>query len=483
MPRLTRFQFKITVCLCSFLYLGPRAWCETPDDDSTSVPAAIQPDQEQKGIDWGPLLWQSFFFTSVEQTYRLSTQSYTRAALKGKFIDDWGRSIGNLHGWADGDPFLTNYVGHPMQGAVSGFIFVQNDRRYKNTEFGRNREYWKSRMRATLFSFAFSLQFELGPYSESTIGNTGSYFPQQGLVDEAITPTIGLVWMIGEDWIDKAIVAPLEVRTRQRWIKMMLRSGLNPSRSMANAMRLEVPWHRDTRPGIFGTSNAPMLAASNPPPIKYKSLTGELPKAVKPIPHDTEPKLSDLTSVVVPTFELSPVYSYFQLAAGKSGSLSCNGGGAAATYNFTSWLGITADVSGCKMVSPGTNLSGDSTTYLLGPRFALRRGRRWTPWIEILAGGDKFAYEQFYPDRVPPNLPYVNPGDPNPNHSLYTSQEQTNAFAFAVGGGLDFALNRVFAIHAIDIVDVHTWARSVNGTDYPNNLRASTGVALRFGGW
>jgi hypothetical protein len=483
MPRLTRLQLKITVGLCSLFCFVSQAKSWEAEDDPASVPVAEESDQEQRGVNWGPLLWQSFFFTSVEQGFRLGTQNETRHALKGKFFDDWARSIGNLHGWADGDTFLTNYIGHPMQGAVSAYIFVQNDRRYKRAEFGRNREYWKSRLRATLFSFVYSQQFELGPYSEASIGNAQSYFPQWGFVDQAITPTVGLVWMIGEDSIDKYIVKRLEERTSNRWVKMVLRAGLNPSRSMANVMRLEVPWHRDTRPGVFGHSNAPMLAKSDPPPIKYMGLTGAVPAAVKPLPQDVEPKLSDLSPMLVPRFEFSTVYSYFQLAAGKSGSLSCNGGGATATYNLASWFGLTADVSGCKMISPGTNLSGDSTTYLIGPRFTLRKWRRWTPWAQVLVGGNKFAYEQYYPDRKPANLPPIDPGDYNPYHSLYTSQFQTNAFALAGGVGLDFVINRAFAIRAIDIEDVHTWARNLNGTHYPNNIRASTGVALRFGNW
>lgn len=49
--------------------------------------------------------------------------------------------IDNLHGWRMAIPFLVNYVGHPMQGAVSGFIFVQNDPECEKAEFGKNRAY------------------------------------------------------------------------------------------------------------------------------------------------------------------------------------------------------------------------------------------------------------------------------------------------------------------------------------------------------
>jgi hypothetical protein len=460
------------------------AHARTDDPAGENLPASAADDQSESGVDWGAVLWQSLFFTGVEHGFRLGTQSYTRDALQGKFFPDWGRSIGNLHGWGDGDPFLTNYIGHPMQGAVSAFIFAQNDRKYKRVEFGRNREYWKSRLRATLFSFAFSEQFELGLLSEATIGNTQSYYPQQGLVDQVITPTVGMLWMIGEDSIDKYIVQRFEAKTDKPWVKMMLRAGLNPSRSMANAMRLEVPWQRDTRPGIFKKSQSPLLAAAHP--LKVQSLNLLEPGAggVKSTAsQNAPPPLNDLQPMMASQLELSTSYSYFQLAAGKQGALACNGGGASMTYNFNSWFGLTADVSGCKMLLSTENLSGDSLTYLLGPRFAWRKWRRWTPYVQVLAGGNKFSFERFYPDRVPPDLPHVNPGDPDPSHSLYTSQEQTNAFAMGFGGGLDFSLNRVFAIHAVELQDVHTWARAINGTHYPNNVRISTGVSLHFGNW
>ena len=38
-----------------------------------------------------------------------------------------------------------------MQGAVSGYIWVQNDGRYRFAEFGKNRDYWESRLRAAAY--------------------------------------------------------------------------------------------------------------------------------------------------------------------------------------------------------------------------------------------------------------------------------------------------------------------------------------------
>jgi len=102
-----------------------------------------------------------------------------------------------------------------MQGAINSFIFIQNDRRYRCAELGRNLVYWKSRARATLFAFVASEALELGPISEASIGNAQQYYPQWGLVDHVITPTVGLAWTIAEDFLDEAVMRDLR-RIRER---------------------------------------------------------------------------------------------------------------------------------------------------------------------------------------------------------------------------------------------------------------------------
>ena len=457
--------------------------------DPATAPVSVPAQPYGPHIRWKPLLWESLFFLGVEHGYRLGTENFTRDRLHGKFFPDFGRSAGNLHGWGDGDPFIINYIGHPMEGSVTGLIFVQNDMKYQKTEFGRNRDYWKSRLRATAFAFFSSAQFEVGPLSEASLGNTQAYYPQQGLVDHVVTPAIGLVWMIGEDAIDQYLVKRIEAHSQNRWVKMFARSALNPSRSMANAMRMEVPWHRDTRPGVFGGESTTLAAGSGAvPPLGSRfvdsppaSLVAEPASAVLPVAE--RPPLSDLNPSLVPTFELSTSYSYTQLSLGKAGSLSCHGGGATANYNVNSWLGIIADVWGCKMLAPGHNISGDSTTYVLGPRFTWRKSARWQPYLQFLAGGDKLTIETTYPERKPPDTDKLGQGALATAHSRYNSQDATNSFAIQFGGGIDYAVNRAVAIHVADVQDLHTWAKSLNGRVYPNNLRISTGLVFRFGTW
>jgi hypothetical protein len=76
----------------------------------------------QRGVDWWPLVGETFFFLSVENAFRSATEEGTRDAFGHGFFHGYVNAVGNLHGWNDGDPFYVNYVGHPMKGAVSGLM-------------------------------------------------------------------------------------------------------------------------------------------------------------------------------------------------------------------------------------------------------------------------------------------------------------------------------------------------------------------------
>ena len=138
------------------------------------------PVKEPTGVDWSALLRESFAFLTLEHGFRYMTENGTRHPHSG-FVKGYVDSLNNLHGWGDGDPFLVNWVGHPMQGAVAGFLFAQNDRKYRFVEFGKNRWYWKSRLRATAYSWAYSEQFEIGPLSEAALGTPRRPFRSRDL--------------------------------------------------------------------------------------------------------------------------------------------------------------------------------------------------------------------------------------------------------------------------------------------------------------
>ena len=96
-------------------------------------------------IRWRPVLRESVQFLFFENGYRL-LQRKTRDDLGGPFFHDWGDSVKGIRGWNDGDPIITNYIAHPMQGAVSGDFLIQNDPKGKSIEFGNNKPYWISRL-------------------------------------------------------------------------------------------------------------------------------------------------------------------------------------------------------------------------------------------------------------------------------------------------------------------------------------------------
>jgi hypothetical protein len=434
-----------------------------PVDDPAPASADLAGD-EAGSVQWGPLFKESLFFLGVEHAFRVSTDPGVRAALNGSFFTGYVDSVENLHGWADGDPFLVNYVGHPIQGAVSGYIWIHNDLRYRTAEIGRNRRYWTGRLRATAYAWAYSEEFEIGPISEASIGHSQAHFPQQGFVDQVITPVIGGVWMIGEDAIDRFVIKPIEAHTRSPWLKIVARGFLNPSRTFANCMELELPWYRETRSGVFGKNSL----AKDVPPRKWAAAKSDPPPADPPEVPGVSP------------FEFALSFNQMLLGAGNR-NVACAGGGGTALFNLNSVVGIEADVAGCKMLGLEANLSGDALTFAAGPRFSYRNSSRWTPWVNVLLGGEKLTQEAFYPAEKAIVKATAPPGtSPFALHSLYTQDYSTAGFALSMGGGVDWALNRVVAFRVGNLEYSHAWLHDLNGESYPNELRLTTGVVLRL---
>ena len=148
--------------------------------------------------------------------------------------------------WRDGDSAFPNYVAHPMQGAVTGYIQVQNDPKGKRASITDGSVYWKSRLKAMGWSAVYSTQFEMGPYSEATIGNVGKTPGTMGYVDLVVTPTGGFGIMVAEDAFDHFVVARLERHAHPRMMRVM-RMVFSPNSTLANVLRFKKPWRRDNR--------------------------------------------------------------------------------------------------------------------------------------------------------------------------------------------------------------------------------------------
>ncbi len=422
---------------------------------------SIRPETGE-GVRWGDLSRASARFLAIEHGFRLLTEPGTREGLKGPFLRNYGRSVANLHGWADGDEFYVNYVGHPMQGSVAGYLWVQNDTAYRRAEFGAGRLYWKSRLRAAAFIWGYSTQFEIGPLSEASIGAIQSLFPQQGFVDHVITPSIGMAWMIGEDAVDRYIIEPIEAHTGNRWLRLAARSTLNPTRTFANVLNGRVPWSRDTRLGV----------------LSYVRPTN---RRVENYPLPTSAPSTDYAPS--PPFEFALTFQPERFWGGGK-SLDCLGGGGAAAFRIAPSWQLVADIGGCKMIGLGNNLSGDSLTYAVGPRWLTRIGGPWNAHLQVLVGGNKITEERLFPE-VKKTLEAIAIRDnkPPPSHGDFTEETESHGFALSTGGGVSYQLNKALTIRLADLSYRHNWTGPVWGRDYGNSLKFSSGLVLHMGTW
>ena len=91
---------------------------------------------------WRGLIWQSVEFNVAENGFRAIGDSGMRDILAHRpFWHDWLASAKqfNMRRWNDGDSFIVNYVGHPLQGAIASYIEIQNSPTQRRLQFGRPR--------------------------------------------------------------------------------------------------------------------------------------------------------------------------------------------------------------------------------------------------------------------------------------------------------------------------------------------------------
>lgn len=183
----------------------------------------------------------------IEHGWRVAFQEKTRRELGGSFWSDYRRSVRIPSQWEDTDSWWVNYVGHPIHGSAAGYIWLDHDP-HAPSEIGLRSNYWSSRGRAAAWAGAYSLQFEVGPLSEASIGNVGLRPETTGWVDHVVTPAGAFGWIVAEDALDRFLVKWIEARTRNPMLRATLRLIFNPGRVLSNTASGRVPWHRDGRP-------------------------------------------------------------------------------------------------------------------------------------------------------------------------------------------------------------------------------------------
>ena len=229
--------------------------------------SAVRATSHVEHFHWRPALIQSLEFLLLEHGFRLATDPYARYLLIHKpFWHDYLSSSSHfvMSRWGDGDDFLVNYIGHPLEGSVSGNIQIQNDPKGRSLKFGKSSAYWKSRLRAMTWAAIYSAYFEIGPVlSEAALGNEGGYtyvpgcglYPcnklqhfksptnNTGWVDFTVTPLVGMGWIVLEDTIEAELIDRL-AKDNPAFRFKVLRAALSPSRSMANMLAGKYPWYR-----------------------------------------------------------------------------------------------------------------------------------------------------------------------------------------------------------------------------------------------
>ena len=167
---------------------------------------------------------------------------------------------------------------------------------------------------------------------------------------------------------------------------------------------------------------------------------------------------------VAPKAEIFGGYSYLRTDAGAIviNSVSAHGFNTSLAGNITKHIGIvgefsrfTASTGFAVSVLGRINVDSNVVTYLFGPRITPYRGKV-EPFVHALFGGarenDKFS-------------------------AGFGGELTENAFAFALGGGLDIKVNDNFAIRVAQV----DYLGDKLGEGSANNFRYSVGVVIRLG--
>jgi len=441
-----------------------------PDMVVQPVPQPV-PDRKFK---WAAATGESLLFTGIMHTYNLGTEAGTRDTLNGHWFQQYMHSVGSLRGWSDSDTFMAPYVGHTIEGSVFGFIERQNDPRYRKVQLGDGQIYYMSLLRSLAYSAIWHTQWKIGPASEASLGNVMLH-ASPGFITLADTPTLGTVAMFAEDAADRYLLMGLENRTTNRPLIILARSFLNPGRTFANMMSFQVPWHRETRLGLFGQNYRIRQALAE----EYKQ-TGRKPFEYVKLEAD-EPKreLPKEASIELTAF---PIFESFL----KGGS--CIGGGGSGAARINPQFQVLAEVSGCLVMHmPSSNQSADSLFYGGGVRWTPAASHKVSPYMQVMFGGNKVTHEAdnvWLRNELMKGWDDGNGNIPHyPKRSDWSVQVSQNGPQLGIGGGFDIVLARPFAWRILDVQYSHSWIDDVATIKPQNAVRVSTAAVLPIGTW
>jgi opacity protein-like surface antigen len=174
--------------------------------------------------------------------------------------------------------------------------------------------------------------------------------------------------------------------------------------------------------------------------------------------------------VLMPKTEISGGYTYGSLDQNAAGRMNSNGWNTGATTFVNRWLGVEGNIAGLTNSQSFTDaVSGVSAsasdkhyTFVFGPRFTFGQGRV-NPFVHTLFGLDRET---------------LSFSGTTPAGTL-TASGSDNAFASALGGGLEYGLTKHFGL-----VTGSDYLLTRHGSATQNNFRVQVGMSVRFGqGW
>ena len=211
-------------------------WIPAASQTAPQKPAATR----FEPASWSKVTLYGLQLTFYEHVMRVATQDFTREQLKGKFWPEYFDSIGVPDHWGDKDGWEVNYLGH----AISGGAFTRIWMDQREGPFTTKAAYARSLGRALIYTDVFSVQYEIGPMSEASIGNVGLNRKDLGWSDYIWTPLGGVLWTVGEDLIDRYALTYIDKHVPFLMARAAARMILNPSRMLANIGQNRAPWSR-----------------------------------------------------------------------------------------------------------------------------------------------------------------------------------------------------------------------------------------------
>jgi hypothetical protein len=169
---------------------------------------------------------------------------------------------------------------------------------------------------------------------------------------------------------------------------------------------------------------------------------------------------SQYAAAHLPQVDLAGTYSFIQAnSANFGGRFNLNGGSVSLAHSVNDRFAFIADVGVYHFPVLPLKTNSAMYTYLFGPRILSRKSDRAGPFAQILLGGGRL------------------------NASSGGIKAGENAFAIAIGGGLDVPFRSHFTIRVVEADYLLT--RFANGSGVSamqDNFRVSAGLVYRFGG-